>query len=106
MRFVCILCDSVDHCVFIISLQSDYKALDEQLQATQVELASLRTQLSEVQRNVETERATWLNDKKTLEDTIVDMSTSEKHQETDRSLREATAREQEERAKVSDPLSE
>jgi nucleoprotein TPR len=65
------------------------------------ELSQLKTKYSEVQRNFETERALWLNDKKTLEDTIVDMSTSEKHLETDRTLRESTARELEERAKVS-----
>jgi nucleoprotein TPR len=65
------------------------------------ELSQLKTKHSELQRNIETERALWLNDKKTLEDTIVDMSTSEKHLETDRTLRESTARELEERAKVS-----
>ena len=76
------------------------------MQATRQELASLRDQLSEMQRSFEMERTTWLNDKKTLEDTIVDMSTSEKHQETDRSLREATAQEQEERAIVSQVLTQ
>jgi len=85
-------------------LQSDYKALEQQLQSVQEEMAQLKTQHNELQRNLESERTTWLNDKKVLEDTIVDMSTLEKHQETDRTLREGTAREQEERAKVSVPF--
>jgi nucleoprotein TPR len=42
----------------------------------------------------------WTNDKKTLEDTIVDMSTSEKSSENDRTSRENEVRQQEERAKV------
>ena len=55
---------------------------------------------TELQKTFETERNAWTNDKKTLEDTIVDMSTSEKHSESDRTSREGEVRQQEERAKV------
>jgi nucleoprotein TPR len=41
---------------------------------------------SELQRTFESERLVWTNDKKTLEDTIVDLSTSEKTSETDHPL--------------------
>jgi TPR/MLP1/MLP2-like protein. len=61
----------------------------------------LRVTYSEVQRKFEIERNAWTNDKKTLEDTIVDMSTSEKHSESDRTSRESEVRQQEERAKAS-----
>ncbi|KAG2088542.1 uncharacterized protein F5147DRAFT_789370 [Suillus discolor] len=40
----------------------------------------------------------WTNDKKTLEDTIVDLSTSEKTSETDRTTRKSEVCQQEERA--------
>lgn len=54
----------------------------------------------ELRKTYETERDTWTADKKTLEDTIVDLSTSEKHSENDRTSRETEVRQQEERAKV------
>lgn len=41
-----------------------------------------------------------MNDKRTLEDTIVDLSTSEKVSESDRTTHENEVKEQEERAKV------
>lgn len=47
------------------------------------------------------EREAWRDDKKTLEDTIVDLTSSEKHIAEDRSSRDSEIREQEERAKVS-----
>lgn len=46
------------------------------------------------------ERSAWTNDKKTLEDTIVDMSTSERHSEIDRTAHEREVRALEERAVV------
>lgn len=66
----------------------------------QDEAHQLHTRHDELQRTLETERTAWLNDKRTLEDTIVDLSTSEKHSESDRTLRESDARQQEERATV------
>jgi nucleoprotein TPR len=70
------------------------------LQFVREEAAQLNVRYTEVQRALESERVVWLSDKKTLEDTIVDMSTSEKHSESDRSLRETEAHRQEERANV------
>lgn len=72
----------------------------ERLQETNTELLQLRAQHNEVMKSFETERTAWINDKKTLEDTIVDMSTSEKHSESDRSSWEQGMRALEERAKV------
>lgn len=72
----------------------------ERLEETNTELLQLRAQHNEVLKAFETERTAWINDKKTLEDTIVDMSTSEKHSESDRSSWEQGMRALEERAKV------
>ena len=70
------------------------------LEETNAELLQIRAQHNETLKSFETERAAWINDKKTLEDTIVDMSTSEKHSESDRSSWEEGMRTLEERAKV------
>lgn len=82
-------------------MQSEHQALQEKLQTAQDELTQLTTKYNELQKSFETERIVWTNDKKTLEDTIVDMSTSEKNSENDRTSRENEVRHQEERAKVS-----
>lgn len=75
--------------------------MEEKLEATKAELAELREQHNALNKTFEDERAAWKADKKTLEDTIVDMTTSEKHLESDRSSREHEIRSIEERAKVS-----
>lgn len=80
--------------------QSEQKALEEKLQIAHDELVQLTARYNELQKTFDTERSAWTTDKKQLEDTIVDMSTSEKHSEHDRSSREAEVRQQEERAKV------
>ena len=64
------------------------------------ELADATARYDELQKISETQRSTWLADKKQLEDTIVDMSTSEKHQESDRASRETEVKQLEDRAKV------
>ena len=64
----------------------DYKALEEQLHGVQQEEASLKAQHSELRQKHENERLTWVEDKKTPEATIMDMSTLELHQEMDRSV--------------------
>ena len=61
--------------------------------------ADLQAQVKDIQKTFDTERAAWANDKKTLEGTIFDMTTSEKNIESDRASRESAIREQEERAK-------
>ena len=55
-----------------------------------------------MQKTFDTERAAWVNDKKTLEGTIFDMTTSEKSVESDRASRESEIRQQEERAKAAE----
>ncbi|KIM43182.1 hypothetical protein M413DRAFT_9931 [Hebeloma cylindrosporum] len=79
--------------------ESETQALQERLEQTSKELAEVRAQHNDAQKSFEVERITWISDKKTLEDTIVDMSTSEKHSESDRSSREQELRNLEERAK-------
>jgi len=74
--------------------------MQERLEQTSKELAEIRVQYNDAQKSFEAERTAWINDKKTLEDTIVDMSTSEKHSESDRNSREQELRNLEDRAKV------
>ncbi|KAF4577004.1 hypothetical protein EYR36_004990 [Pleurotus pulmonarius] len=81
---------------------SERIALEEKLKIAQEELSQLRTTYAELQKTLESERTAWLNDKKTLEDTIVDMSTSEKSSESDRTSRENEYRQQEQRAKAAE----
>ncbi|KAJ3503028.1 hypothetical protein NLJ89_g8615 [Agrocybe chaxingu] len=82
--------------------ESERQALQERLDQATKELGELRTQHNEIQKTFEAERTAWINDKKTLEDTIVDMSTSEKHSESDRSTREQEMRSLEDRAKAAE----
>ncbi|KAJ7689165.1 hypothetical protein B0H17DRAFT_1012272 [Mycena rosella] len=82
--------------------ESEYNAIQEKLDVTQQELVQFTAKYNELQKSLETERTAWTNDKKVLEDTIVDLSTSEKHSENDRSSRESEVRQQEERAKAAE----
>ena len=81
--------------------EAEYVAVQERLQLAQEELTQLKGRQDELQKALDVERAAWVSDKKTLEDTIVDLSTSERNAETDRSSREDDIRQLEERAKVS-----
>jgi len=63
-------------------------------------LSVLAAKYNDLQKTLEVERTAWANDKKVLEDTIVDLSTSEKHSEGDRVAREEEVHLQEQRAKV------
>ena len=53
-----------------------------------------------MKRTFDEERESWANDKRTLEDTLVELTTSEKHIAEDRTSHDAEIRQQEERAKV------
>jgi nucleoprotein TPR len=66
----------------------------------QEDLAQLKVKHQELQQNFESERVSWLNDKKILEDTIADMSLLERQSEGDRTLREGAIHQQEERVQV------
>jgi nucleoprotein TPR len=74
--------------------------LREKLRAVQAELVQMAEQEHSLQSTLDTERTAWANDRRTLEDTIVDLSTSEQHSLSDRTVRETEVRQQEERAKV------
>lgn len=89
-----------DYSLIKICIQSECKSLQGRLEEANTELLQIRAQHNEIQKSFETERTAWINDKKTLEDTIVDMSTSEKHSESDRNSWEQGMRALEERAKV------
>lgn len=80
--------------------EAEYKSLQDKLEATNNELAQLRQQNESMQKSFDEERTALKNDKKTLEDTIIDMTTSEKHLESDRNSREGEVRALEDRAKV------
>jgi hypothetical protein len=84
--------------------KSEYNAIQEKLNAAQQELAQFTAKYNELQKSFETERTAWNNDKKVLEDTIVDLGTSEKYSASDRTSRENEVRQLEERAKVSSGL--
>ncbi|KDR82878.1 hypothetical protein GALMADRAFT_58080 [Galerina marginata CBS 339.88] len=86
----------------ITRYDSESKALQEKLDQASKELADIRSQYNDVQKSFEAERTSWINDKKVLEDTIVDMSTSEKNTESDRGVREQELRNLEDRAKAAE----
>lgn len=77
-------------------IQSEYKALQEKLDATNVELSELKKTHEESQKSHESARNAWSDDKKTLEGTILELSTSA----GDRTTHEEDLRRQEERIKV------
>ncbi|KAG6903157.1 hypothetical protein C0995_004704 [Termitomyces sp. Mi166 len=82
--------------------KSDFQALKEKLETAEGQLTEFTAKYNDLQKSFEAERVAWANDKKTLEDTIVDMSTSEKNSESDRTSRENEVRRQEERAKAAE----
>lgn len=74
--------------------------MQNQLQEAQQSYAQITEQSTVAQRTLETERAAWFADKKTLEDTIADLSTSERTSQSDKEMYETQIRQQEARAKV------
>lgn len=76
--------------------------MEQKFAAVQQELVQLQEKNAELQRTFETERTAWLNDKKTLEGTIFELSTSERSGEADKASREEAIRHQEERAKAAE----
>ncbi|KAH9955053.1 TPR/MLP1/MLP2-like protein-domain-containing protein [Russula dissimulans] len=81
-------------------------AQKEELQSTlknvEQELEQARTTLAVTKHVFESAREEWQADKKTLEDTIVDMAAAEKDLAEDRSSRESDARAREERVKAAE----
>lgn len=65
------------------------------------EVKRLAEKNSELQQTLESERASFVQDKKTLEETIVEITESQVNAQTDQTSRESEVREQMERVKVS-----
>ncbi|KAH0586397.1 Nucleoprotein TPR [Termitomyces sp. J132] len=82
--------------------ESECQALKEKLETAEGQLRESTVKYNDLHKSFEAERVAWANDKKTLEDTIVDMSTSEKNSESDRTSRENEVRQQEERARAAE----
>lgn len=74
----------------------------EKLEAAQVELRKSGETLLAVQQNLETERKAWAEDKKILEDTIADMSSTERSIENAKASRQDEIQQLEERAKAAE----
>ncbi|TFK52180.1 hypothetical protein OE88DRAFT_1367940 [Heliocybe sulcata] len=83
-------------------LESDCNAFREQVQTAQEELRVATLKQHEAEQTLATERTAWLTDKRTLEETIIDITTAEKNSETDRSSRETEVRELEQRIKAAE----
>lgn len=74
--------------------------MEERLQVLQQQIDQVKAKYQELQQAFDTERTAWANDKKVLEDTIVDISTSERHSEEDKIQWEQDLKAQEKRAQV------
>lgn len=86
----------------LTTTQSEFIALEDKYDELKKEHGELQEKVKEMQKTFDTERAAWASDKKTLEGTIFDMTTSEKNIDSDRASRESEVRQQEERAKTAE----
>jgi nucleoprotein TPR len=83
-------------------LQSELQSLQDRLRTIETELENATRKTNEIQQQLESERKTFAVDKKTLEETIVDMSSSAANTQADEAERASIVRLQEERITVSD----
>src|SRR5260221_330352 len=72
-------------------LQAQQESLQENLKNVEQELEQTRTSLAGTKHTFESAREEWHADKKTLEDTIVDIKSAEKDLAEDRLTRESDA---------------
>ncbi|KAI6139407.1 hypothetical protein BKA82DRAFT_25515 [Pisolithus tinctorius] len=79
-------------------LESECRSLQEKLRSVEDDLQQAKAKVTEIQHTLENERTAWANDKRILEGTIVDLSTSERVSENDRTTHEREIRELEQRA--------
>ncbi|KAL5524681.1 MLP1_8 [Sanghuangporus sanghuang] len=86
----------------IAKVEAERKALEEKISSLQDEITRLNTKNGELQQTLEKERETYTQDKKMLEDTIVDITNAEMTSRTDQTSRENEIREQMERAKAAE----
>lgn len=82
-----------------LRVQSEQTSLREKLEAVRIELRKSSEALVTVQQNLENERKAWTEDKKLLEDTIADMSSTERSIESAQASRQGELQQLEERAK-------
>ncbi|KAF7299642.1 hypothetical protein HMN09_00969600 [Mycena chlorophos] len=80
--------------------QSEYNSISERLKGTQQDLQQFTAKYNELLQNIEAERKAWKEDKKMLEDTIAEISSSEQNSVDDRTSRENQIRQLEERARA------
>ncbi|KAH9974884.1 hypothetical protein BGW80DRAFT_1444514 [Lactifluus volemus] len=78
------------------------ETLQNTLKTAERELEETRASLAETKRAFESAREEWQADKKTLEDTIVDMTTAEKNLAEDRLIRESDVHAHEERVRAAE----
>jgi nucleoprotein TPR len=88
---------------FTRCLQAQQETLQSNLKNIEQELEQARASLAETKRAFEGAREEWQADKKTLEDTIVDMTNAEKNLAEDRLSRESDAQAHEKRGRVGAP---
>ena len=85
-------------------VQAQQESLQKALKNVEQELEQTRTSLAETKHTFENAREEWQADKKTLEDTIVDIKAAETNLAEDRLTRESDAQAHEERVRVSAPF--
>ncbi|KAI5123451.1 hypothetical protein M0805_008822 [Coniferiporia weirii] len=86
----------------IAKFEAQQKSLDDKIGSLQEELDRLNGKNADLQQTLERERAAFNQDKKTLEDTIVDITNAGMNSQADQASRESDVREQMERAKVAE----
>lgn len=79
----------------------DLQSLHERLHVVETELATATQKTNEIQQQLESERKTFATDKKTLEETIIDMTSSAANTQVDEAERASAIKLQEERIVVS-----
>jgi nucleoprotein TPR len=81
--------------------QSELQSLQERLRTLETKLADETQKTIEIQQHLESERKAFAADKKTLEETIVDISSSAANTQADEAERASVIKLQEERIAVS-----
>ncbi|TDL22268.1 hypothetical protein BD410DRAFT_789007 [Rickenella mellea] len=82
--------------------ESQERALQEKLEALEQDMVRLSDKNSDLSKTLETERAVFASDKKTLEDTIVDITNAEMSSRSDQTSRQSEVHQLEERAKAAE----
>ena len=86
---------------YLLPSKAERKSLEERISSLQDEMSRLTAKSKETRQTLEKERAAYAEDKRLLEDAIVDITHSEVSSRSDQPSREKEIREQMERAKAS-----